>query len=73
MVDVLADRTSEMRITHFEVIRQAGGRRLAAYTVLLAGRQFVVTRRLGTPLMWFRDAERARSYRGAGGGAHAGP
>ncbi len=61
-----------MRLTHYEVIREAGGSRLAAYTVLVAGRQFVVTRRLGTPLVWFRYAEAERSYRGAGGSAHAG-
>jgi hypothetical protein len=61
-----------MRVTHYEVIRQAGGKRLAAYTVLITGRQFVVTRRLGTPLVWFRDAGRERSYRDVGGGARAG-
>jgi hypothetical protein len=72
MADVLADDTTAMRITHYEVIREAGGSRLAAYTVLVAGRQFVVTRRLGTPRLWFRDAEQERPYRGAGGRAHAG-
>ena len=61
-----------MRITHYEVIREADGSRLAAYTVLVAGRQFILTRRLGTPLVWFRDGERERSYRGGGGRAHAG-
>lgn len=72
MVDVLADDTTAMRITHYEVIREPGGSRLAAYTVLLAGRQFVVTRRLGTPRLWFRDAEQDHSYQGGGGRAHAG-
>ncbi len=72
MPDVLGDDRSAMRITHFEVIREAGGGRLAAYTVLVAGRQFVLTRRLGTPRVWFRDAEGDRPYRGAGGRAHAG-
>jgi hypothetical protein len=71
MPDVLTDDISAMRITHFEVIREAGGDRLAAYTVLLAGRKFVLTRRLGTPLVWFRDAESEHAYRGVGR-AHAG-
>jgi len=72
MLDVLLDDTRAMRITHYEVIREAGGGRLAAYTVLIAGRQFVLTRRLGTPRVWFRDVERERSYRGAAERAHAG-
>jgi hypothetical protein len=72
MVDLLADGTSMVRITRYEVIRQAGGSRLAAYTVRIAGRQFVVRRRLGTPLMWLRDAEGERSYQGAEERAHAG-
>jgi hypothetical protein len=52
-----------MRITHYEVVRQAGGSRLVAYTVRIARRQFIVTRRLGSPRMHLnpgrlRDAER---------------
>jgi hypothetical protein len=52
-----------MRITHYEVTRQAGGSRLVAYTVRIARRQFVLTRRLGSPRMRLdprrvQDAER---------------
>jgi hypothetical protein len=36
-----------MRITHFEVMRQPSGSRLAVYTVRIARREFIVTRQLG--------------------------
>jgi hypothetical protein len=50
-----------MRITRYEVTRQAGGRRVAAYTVRIARRQIVLTRRLGSARMRLdpvRDAKR---------------
>jgi hypothetical protein len=50
-----------MRITRYEVTRQVGGRRVAAYTVRIARRQIVLTRRLGSARMRLdpvRDAKR---------------
>jgi hypothetical protein len=50
-----------MRITRYEVTRQASGRRVAAYTVRIARRQIVLTRRLGSARVRLdpvRDARR---------------
>ena len=37
-----------MRVTHYEIKREADGGRLAIYTVEVARRRFTVTRRLGS-------------------------
>jgi len=54
-----------LRITRYEVSRQASGARVAAYTVRLARRDFVVLRRLGSP--------RIRLVRPAAGSLPRGP
>lgn len=40
-----------LRITRYEVSRHASGARVAAYTVRLVRRDFVLVRRLGSPRM----------------------
>ena len=37
-----------MRVAHYEIKRQPNGGRLAVYTVEVARRRFIVTRRLGS-------------------------
>ena len=43
-----------MRIAHYEIKRQADGGRLAVYTVEVARRRFIVTRRLGSAHVRFQ-------------------
>ena len=43
-----------MRLAHYEIKRQADGGRLAVYTVEVARRRFIVTRRLGSAHVRFQ-------------------
>ena len=40
-----------MRVAHYEIKRQANGGRVAVYTLEVAHRRFIVTRRLGSAQM----------------------